>query len=76
MFADINFFGIFVNGGLATASVAILLQAAFRRWLSIAELGRRTGHVGLGDLSIFIILWGCLTFVAAHLPVDLATILG
>jgi len=60
MIDDINLFGVFVNGALVTAALALLVQMPLRRALMAARVYRFVWHSGLFDIALFVVLWGAV----------------
>ena len=75
MIDDINLFGVFVNGALVTAALALLLQMPLRRLLMAARFYRFVWHPGLFDLALFVALWGAVGWLIAASPAVLAALL-
>lgn len=76
MIDDINLFGIFLNGGLATAAVAAALLLLLRRVLSRLGVYRLVWHPALVDLALFLVLWFGVSLSGAHLRDSALFLLG
>ena len=61
---DLSIFGIFVNGGLTSAALALCLHLLVRRCLIAAGVYRFFWHPALVNVAMFIVWWG---FVAWQL---------
>jgi hypothetical protein len=61
MIAEINVFGVFVSGVLASALLAWALLVPVRRLLAWAGFYQWAWHRHLVDLMLFILLWGATT---------------
>jgi hypothetical protein len=57
MIWDVNFFGLFVNAGLAAAVVSALLMWPVRRILAAVRVYEWVWHPALVDLAIFFVVW-------------------
>ena len=76
MIAEISLFGVLVNGGLASASVAVLLLFALRRILVACGAYRALWHPALADVALFFLLWGLVAAAEAALGGPLLSFLG
>ena len=68
MIEDVNVFGVFVNGALVTAALALIVQLIARRCLAAAGLYRLFWHPGLFDLCLFVIFWGIVSALIGASP--------
>lgn len=76
MLAEVNLFGIFINAGLVSAFLALLLLLLLRKGLARLGAYRLVWHPALVDLALFMLLWGALTLAASALQVRLLSFLG
>jgi len=75
MIDDINLFGVFINGALVTAALALLIQMPVRRLLMAARVYRYVWHPGLFDLALFVVLWGVVGWIISASPAVLGALL-
>ena len=76
MIADVNVFGVFINGGLVTALAAFVMLLPVRRLLAWATAYRLVWHPALFDIALFVILWGLVAFLLSGFPGFAITVLG
>jgi hypothetical protein len=76
MTADLNCFGVFVNGGLTAALFALLLQLPLKRLLAETKAYRYVWHPPLFDTAIFVVLWGAIAFLQSAFPAFVTLLLG
>lgn len=62
---EVNIGGVFLPALLQWAAVAVLVSVPIRRALALAGVYRFVWHKGLFDISLYIILWGGLAWLAA-----------
>jgi len=68
MIDDINLFGVYANGALVTAALALLLQMPLRKLLMAARVYRYVWHPGLFDIALFVVLWGAVSWIVSASP--------
>ena len=76
MIADLNFFGVFVNGGLVAALFAFILQLPLKRFLAATKAYRYVWHPALFDAALFVLLWGAVVFLQSAFPALITPLLG
>jgi uncharacterized membrane protein len=76
MIAEVNLFGVFINGGLVSAAAAALLLIALRKLLSAAGAYRWVWHPALVDVALFVLLWGFVAGADSALSTRLISVLG
>jgi hypothetical protein len=64
MIADTEIFGVLLNVELITSVLALVLTFALHRMLVFFGLHRRIWHPALFETSLFVILWGAITYVS------------
>ena len=67
MIAEINVFGVFFSGALATACLAGIALLVVRRLLFRVGFYRLVWHRHMVDLALFIILWAAAAMVTPAL---------
>ena len=68
MTADLNLFGVFLNGGLVTALIALALHMPLRMALRLAGAYRLFWHPALVNVCTFLIVWGSVAYVLQASP--------
>lgn len=76
MIHDIDLFGVFVNGALVTAALALLLQMPLRLLLMASRVYHFVWHPALFDLAFFVVLWGGVSWLVGSSPAVLDALLG
>jgi hypothetical protein len=76
MIWDINLFGLYVNGGLATGMAAALLTLVLGRLLGVLGAYEWLWHPALADLALFVLLWGGLAAGAYYAGDSLSLMIG
>lgn len=76
MIADINFFGVFINGALMTGALALLLLWPVRVLLVATRLYRFVWHPALVDVALFIVSWGLVARCMSSFAAWFAVLLG
>jgi hypothetical protein len=76
MISDINLFGVFVNVGLAAATVAALAMLPLRKLLTGIGAYRLAWHPALVDLALFVLLWAGIAWTVTALESRLVVLLG
>ncbi len=76
MISDINLFGVFVNAGLAAATVAAVAMQPLRKLLTGIGAYRLTWHPALVDIALFVLLWAGLAWTVTALESWLVVLLG
>jgi hypothetical protein len=61
MIGDLDIFGVYIPGLMATALAAFVLNLVLRRVLAWAGFYRLVWHRSLFDLALFVILLGGIT---------------
>ncbi len=76
MIADINFFGVFINGAMASGALALLLLWPVRSLLIAANLYRLVWHPALVNVALFVIAWGLVAHLMSAYPAPFTVLLG
>ena len=76
MIADINFFGVFINGALVSGVLALLPLWTLRFVLIATNLYRFAWHPALVDVALFIISWGLVAKLMSAYPAPFTFLLG
>ncbi|MDB5859949.1 MAG: hypothetical protein JWQ76_3638 [Ramlibacter sp.] len=73
---DVNLFGLFVNGGMAAAVLAVGATLGLRRLLATAGAYAWVWHPALADLALFVLLWSGAAALAYYGAQPLSLLLG
>jgi hypothetical protein len=76
MSADLNLFGVFLNGGLVTSLIALALHIPLRMTLRLTGSYRFFWHPALVNVCTFVILWGAVAYVLQASPTLASVLLG
>lgn len=61
--AEINLFGVYFSGALATAVIAAIAWLVVHRLLTWADVYRHTWHHNLVDVALLVLLWALSAWV-------------